>query len=130
MGDQVRKAFENLGAVLQAAGLGGADVVKVNYYTTDVGELIGVLGPLAAEFFRGQSSGINPFRGCPAGLPRTQGGDRSNGRQLSVSMRALGMNPPKNVGTTKLDRDSEHPIVGTESRHVSCVRNVEATRDL
>jgi enamine deaminase RidA (YjgF/YER057c/UK114 family) len=51
MGDQVRKAFENLGAVLQAAGLGGADVVKVNYYTTDVDELIGVLGPLAAEFF-------------------------------------------------------------------------------
>ncbi|HEX3793468.1 MAG TPA: Rid family hydrolase [Acidimicrobiales bacterium] len=51
MGDQVEKAFENLGAVLQAAGLSASDVVKVNYYTTDVDELIAVLGPLASEFF-------------------------------------------------------------------------------
>ena len=40
MGDQVKKAFENLGEVLQAAGLGASDVVKVNYYTTDVDELV------------------------------------------------------------------------------------------
>jgi enamine deaminase RidA (YjgF/YER057c/UK114 family) len=51
MGDQVRKAFANLGAVLQAVGLSSSDVVKVNYYTTDVDELIAVLGPLAREFF-------------------------------------------------------------------------------
>jgi enamine deaminase RidA (YjgF/YER057c/UK114 family) len=51
MGDQVKKAFENLGEVLQAAGLGASDVVKVNYYTTDVDELVSVLGPLASEFF-------------------------------------------------------------------------------
>jgi enamine deaminase RidA (YjgF/YER057c/UK114 family) len=51
MGDQVKKAFENLGAVLQAAGLAASDVVKVNYYTTDVDELIAVLGPLASGFF-------------------------------------------------------------------------------
>ena len=53
MGDQVTKAFENLGVVLQAAGLGASDVVKVNYYTTDVDELVTVLGPLASEFFGG-----------------------------------------------------------------------------
>jgi len=53
MGDQVRKAFENLGAVLQAAGLAASDVVKINYYTTDVDELLAVLGPLASEFFAG-----------------------------------------------------------------------------
>jgi enamine deaminase RidA (YjgF/YER057c/UK114 family) len=53
MGDQVRKALENLGTVLQAAGLAPTDVVKVNYYTTDVDELITVLGPLASEFFQG-----------------------------------------------------------------------------
>jgi enamine deaminase RidA (YjgF/YER057c/UK114 family) len=53
MGDQVRKAFENLGTVLQTAGLAASDVVKVNYHTTDVDELIAVLGPLAAEFFQG-----------------------------------------------------------------------------
>jgi enamine deaminase RidA (YjgF/YER057c/UK114 family) len=51
MGEQVNKAFENLGAVLQAAGLAASDVVRVNYYTTDVDELIAVLGPLASESF-------------------------------------------------------------------------------
>jgi enamine deaminase RidA (YjgF/YER057c/UK114 family) len=51
MGEQVKKAFENLGVVLQTAGLAASDVVRVNYYTTDVDELIAVLGPLASEFF-------------------------------------------------------------------------------
>src|SRR5580698_6914793 len=51
MGDQVKTAFENLTAVLQTAGFAASDVVKVNYYTTDVGELVTVLGPLAHEFF-------------------------------------------------------------------------------
>lgn len=51
MGDQVKWAFENLGAVLMATGLAASDVVKVNYYTTDVDELVAVLGPLASEFF-------------------------------------------------------------------------------
>jgi enamine deaminase RidA (YjgF/YER057c/UK114 family) len=50
MGAQVSKAFENLRAVLEAAGLGPADVIRVNYYTTDVDELLEVLGPLAGEF--------------------------------------------------------------------------------
>jgi len=53
MGEQVKKAFQNLGAVLQAAGLASSDVVRVNYYTTDVDELIAVLGPLSSEFFGG-----------------------------------------------------------------------------
>jgi enamine deaminase RidA (YjgF/YER057c/UK114 family) len=53
MGEQVKKAFDNLGTVLAAAGFAASDVVKVNYYTPDVDELIGVLGPLAAEFFGG-----------------------------------------------------------------------------
>ncbi len=52
MGEQVQKAFENLGAVLEDAGLNASDVVRVNYYTTDVDELTAVLGPLAAAFFR------------------------------------------------------------------------------
>jgi enamine deaminase RidA (YjgF/YER057c/UK114 family) len=51
MGEQVKKAFENLGAVLQSTGLTASDVVKVNYYTTDVDELIAVLGPIASGFF-------------------------------------------------------------------------------
>lgn len=51
MGEQVRMAFENLGVVLHAAGFAASDVVRVNYYTTEVDELIAVLGPLASEFF-------------------------------------------------------------------------------
>jgi enamine deaminase RidA (YjgF/YER057c/UK114 family) len=53
MGEQVKKAFQNLGTVLSAAGFAASDIVRVNYYTTDVDELIAVLGPLAAEFFAG-----------------------------------------------------------------------------
>lgn len=53
MGAQVAKAFENLRAVLEAAGMRPGDVVRVNYYTTDVDELVAVLGPLASEFFAG-----------------------------------------------------------------------------
>jgi enamine deaminase RidA (YjgF/YER057c/UK114 family) len=51
MGDQVAKAFENVGAVLAAASMGPSDVVRVNYYTTDVDELIAVLAPLRSAFF-------------------------------------------------------------------------------
>lgn len=51
MADQVHEAFENLAAVLQAAGLTAADVVRVNYYTTDVDELVTVLRPHASRFF-------------------------------------------------------------------------------
>jgi len=53
MGKQVEKAFENLGSVLQAAGMNASNVVRVNYYTTDVDELVAVLGPLASAFFDG-----------------------------------------------------------------------------
>jgi enamine deaminase RidA (YjgF/YER057c/UK114 family) len=51
LGEQVKIAFQNLGAVLRAAGLSASEVVKVNYYTTEVDELIAVLGPIASEFF-------------------------------------------------------------------------------
>ena len=51
MGAQVEKAFQNLGAVLDAAGFAASDVVRVTYYTTEVDELIAVLGPRASSFF-------------------------------------------------------------------------------
>lgn len=38
MGAQVSQAFDNLRAVLDAAGLNAADVIRINYYTTDVDE--------------------------------------------------------------------------------------------
>jgi len=51
MGDQVRIAFQNLNTVLEAAGMSMANVVRINYYTTDADELVGVLGGIASEFF-------------------------------------------------------------------------------
>jgi len=36
MGAQIAKAFDNLETVLREAGLGLSDVVRLNYYTTDV----------------------------------------------------------------------------------------------
>lgn len=53
MGDQVRTAFANLATVLRSAGLAPTDVVRLNYYTTDVDELVSVLGPIAGEFLGG-----------------------------------------------------------------------------
>src|SRR5262249_11571093 len=52
-GEQVNKAFANLGSVLSGAGLAAADVVRINYYTTNVDELIAVLQPIASAFFAG-----------------------------------------------------------------------------
>jgi enamine deaminase RidA (YjgF/YER057c/UK114 family) len=53
MGTQVRKAFDNLQAVLEAAGMSPEHVIRINYYTTNVDELIEVLGSLAGEFLGG-----------------------------------------------------------------------------
>jgi enamine deaminase RidA (YjgF/YER057c/UK114 family) len=50
MGVQVRAAFENLRSVLETAGMTPADVIRINYFTTDVDALIGVLAPLREEF--------------------------------------------------------------------------------
>ena len=76
MGDQVKKSFENLGVVLQAAGLTAHDVVRVNYYTTDVDELITVLGPLRSEFFGNHLPTLNASRRGSAGLSTAQDRDR------------------------------------------------------
>jgi enamine deaminase RidA (YjgF/YER057c/UK114 family) len=51
MDEQVRTAFRNLGQVLSAAGYSAADVVRINYYTTDVDALLPVLHSGAHEFF-------------------------------------------------------------------------------
>jgi enamine deaminase RidA (YjgF/YER057c/UK114 family) len=37
---QLGQAFDNLEAVLQAAGFGLADLVRLNYYTTDAAQLL------------------------------------------------------------------------------------------
>jgi enamine deaminase RidA (YjgF/YER057c/UK114 family) len=44
MGDQVRLALDNVVTVLEAAGMTPANIVKSTFYTTDVDELLGVIG--------------------------------------------------------------------------------------
>jgi reactive intermediate/imine deaminase len=47
---QVRRVFENLGAVLKASGGGFPDVVKVNVYLTDLGHFA-LVNKVMAEYF-------------------------------------------------------------------------------
>jgi len=48
---QIRRVFENLAAVAQAAGGGLADVVKLNVYLTDLGHFP-LVNEVMAQFFR------------------------------------------------------------------------------
>ena len=47
MGGQINLAFENLETVLKAAGFTLGEVVRINYYTTDVGSLLAAYEVLA-----------------------------------------------------------------------------------
>lgn len=66
---QARQALANLGAVLAAAGLGWADVVKVTIYLADMNDF-GVFNGIYAEMFA--SGAPLPARACVqvAGLPK------------------------------------------------------------
>jgi len=49
---QARKIFENIGAILKKAGADFGNIVKTNYYITDVSEFSKVAG-LRSEYFKG-----------------------------------------------------------------------------
>jgi enamine deaminase RidA (YjgF/YER057c/UK114 family) len=53
MAAQLRQAFDNLEAVLKGAGLTLADVVRLNYYTTDVAAYLQASGEVARRFATG-----------------------------------------------------------------------------
>ena len=53
MAAQLRQAFDNLEAVLKAAGMTLADVVRLNYYTTDVGGYLQAAASVADRFAAG-----------------------------------------------------------------------------
>jgi enamine deaminase RidA (YjgF/YER057c/UK114 family) len=44
MGEQVTAALTNLRSVLEGAGMGFADIVRLNFYTTDVDALLAAYG--------------------------------------------------------------------------------------
>lgn len=56
MAAQLRQALDNLEAVLKAAGLTLAHVVRLNYYTTDVAGYLQASGEVARRF----SGGVPP----------------------------------------------------------------------
>ena len=58
MGGQVAQALDNLAAVLAAAGLSLADVVRLNYFTTDVDRFLAEGGPVLGARF--SVSGCRP----------------------------------------------------------------------
>lgn len=49
MGEQVRTGLDNVLTVLEAAGMTPANIVKSTIFTTDVDELIAVIGPESAR---------------------------------------------------------------------------------
>ena len=53
MAAQLRQAFDNLEAVLKGAGITLADVVRLNYYTTDVPAYLQASGEVARRFATG-----------------------------------------------------------------------------
>lgn len=64
---QARQALENLGAVLQAAGMDYADVVKTTVFLADIGDF-SAINAIYAEYFSTQP----PARSCvqAAALPK------------------------------------------------------------
>ena len=56
---QARQALTNLGAVLQAGGMGFADVVKTTVFLADLGDFAAI-NAIYAEFFTGEA----PARSC------------------------------------------------------------------
>ena len=66
--DQARQALDNLGAVLEAAGLSFADLVKVEIFLTDMGDF-GEINGIYAGYLEGCPD--LPARACVqvAGLP-------------------------------------------------------------
>jgi 2-iminobutanoate/2-iminopropanoate deaminase len=50
LAEQTQRCFDNLAAVLEAAGLGFGDVIKVNVYLTDMADFAEMNGVYALQF--------------------------------------------------------------------------------
>ena len=66
---QARQALENLGAVLAAAGMGYADVVKTTVFLADIGDFAAV-NAVYADYFQAEP----PARSCVQAGPLPKGG--------------------------------------------------------
>jgi len=66
MAAQLNQALDNLEAVLQAAGMTLADVVRLNYYTTDVPAYLQAAGEMAHRFPEGATPPAGTLLGVAA----------------------------------------------------------------
>ena len=88
MGRQLELSLDNLETVLGAAGATLGDVVRLNYYTTDVNGLIGVWSLLRERL---SAAGCRPASSllgvAGARVPGSHARDRSDGRRPGVAAR-------------------------------------------
>jgi enamine deaminase RidA (YjgF/YER057c/UK114 family) len=66
MAAQLRQAFDNLESVLKAAGMTLADVVRLNYYTTDIPAYLQASGAVAQRFAAGRPPPAGTLLGVAA----------------------------------------------------------------
>jgi enamine deaminase RidA (YjgF/YER057c/UK114 family) len=66
MAAQLRQAFDNLETVLKGAGMTLADVVRLNYYTTDVAAYLQASGEVAQRFATGSPPPAGTLLGVAA----------------------------------------------------------------
>ena len=88
MAAQISLALDNLESVLEQAGMGLRDVVRLNIYTTDVDRLFEHYArPGLPDRGRAGRTARNPAGGGPTGLPRAAGRAGGDRRRLVVEWR-------------------------------------------
>ena len=93
MAAQLALSLDNLEAVLDAAGMSLANLVRLNVYTTDVDVLFQHYGVLASPAGRGRGGAAHDdARGDPAGDSGAAG--RAGGNRRRVIVRAFGTDIP------------------------------------
>ena len=76
---QTRQIFENMRGVLDAAGAGFGDVLKVTVFLKNIEDRAHI-NPVRQEFFGSARPASTLHRGQPSGPPRPAGRDRGGGR--------------------------------------------------
>ena len=84
MAAQLSLALDNLEAVLRDAGMGLGNLVRLNFYTTDVDAYLASSGSARAAARRGRrDANRHVARRRPPRVPRAHGRDRRHCRQLT-----------------------------------------------
>ena len=85
MRKQIEQAFLNLETVLKASGFGLANVVRLNYYTTDVEGFLGAADVFASRLTAAACQPSGTLLGvAETGVSRPHDRNRGDGRQISA----------------------------------------------